>query len=177
MDAPTPTTVRATMPSVDWSEIGLADDDTLQTYIDASVERVSMVTGWTLATIPTNREILLTRAIGLTSIFMSQRENVDVLETAGDFDILSSFSAGVYSESRRDLAGKNSPLAVLCPWPPLAEALWDLMSPPSNDAVEAMYEYWAALVSGQVPPDFVVQEVDWAGTGLIDWYAPWQRGV
>lgn len=184
MDALTAAEVRETMQIADFAFMGLITEERLQSYTDDAVEEVCWLTGWTMAVVPTTLERTMTRTIGLMTVFLAGRENLDVLETAGDFDLLSNFSAGAYHETRhepmRPTRGTAQATAILNPWPPLADMLWLLMLPnpdgSANPAVDARREYWTMMMGGPIAPYWDVQEVNWSGDMLVDWYAPWQRG-
>jgi hypothetical protein len=89
---------------------------------------------------------------GLAELFTVQ-QSADYMETLADFDLLQSFSAGAYSETRRSPEDAQK-ARLLVAWPWLSELLWSLMTP---DA----YDYWWQIITGNAVPAFDVQEVAW----------------
>jgi hypothetical protein len=95
------------------------------------------------------------------------QDSADNVETAGDYDMIQSFSAGSYSETRREL---EKPPRMLNPWPALDRLLWllltltpDELAGDGNAAVEARAAYWAWVLGlTPVPPAWATIEVDWA---------------
>lgn len=94
----------------------------------------------------------------------------DQLETAADFDMIASFGAGSYNETRRSdvkSTGQNKPLN---PWPALNDILWMLLGlfpGETNDGVLDQYDYWRYQLTGVTPPSWQTVEVDWGrGEGL-----------
>lgn len=85
--------------------------------------------------------------------FAAFRASADVAETLSDFDLISSFSAGSYSESRRN--GKDAAEAARAV---LKNLFWPIMSPDKQDE-------WIAQDAGVNPPAFAITEVNWAGQG------------
>ena len=74
---------------------------------------------------------------------------------SGTSDI-ASFSAGSYSETRRD-RGRGTDERWVNPWPALNELLWLIMTPECR-------EKWIAIVDPDAPdvPDFAVSSPDWS---------------
>lgn len=92
------------------------------------------------------------------------------LSSAASNSVISSFSAGSYSESHRDPTRRGEEKSINL-WPDLDELLWLLMTPDKQD-------YWRAFLAGQGAPDFVVQQMDWMGIGgAVTFFEPWDRYV
>lgn len=97
-------------------------------------------------------EPLVEHAVITLVQFLALRSSADVVETMADFDLLTSFSAGSYSESRRsgkDAADANRAF--------LRSVLWPVMSDEARDQ-------WLSEDTGVNAPAFAVTEVDWSGS-------------
>lgn len=177
MIAPTAEEIRTKLPQIDWETLGVADDAALDELIADAVDQIGIVTGWVLPNVPTMYERTMVRAIALMAAWLQARQSEDVLETAADWDLVASLTAGSFSETRR--AGKDALVALqlINPWPPLAGLLWNLLLPlPGTDGnpnVNARYDYWISLM-GQPAPAFDVIEVDWGGEGMLHTDPRWQ---
>lgn len=111
------------------------------------------MTGQTWPGLPVALEPLAQQAAqGLAelTILQSSAEN---LETLADFDLIQSFSAGPYSETRRSPADAMK-ARMLVAWPWLNELLWGLLT-------DDKYDYWIAFFSGLNAPATAVTEMDW----------------
>lgn len=97
-------------------------------------------------------EPLVDHVVQTLTEWLAYRTQPDVVETLGDFDLISSFSAGAYSETRR--GGKD---ALEAQRAFLRGLFWGIMSPDKQDD-------WIAAEEGAAhPPSFAVTEVDWSG--------------
>lgn len=106
------------------------------------------------------------------------RAQEDYQETAND-DVIASFSAGPYSETRYD-PNRRGESRSLNSNPALAELLWILLLTTvafPDPAVDGMYDMWRSLLGGVNAPAFEITQVDWAGTQFVDWYSQWQRMI
>ena len=139
--------------------------DPLDILIARAAEYVGRVTGRSLDTSPDPNTLDVPDELSQTAAEAIQRRveqmviksQEDEVETAADFDLIKSFSAGSYSETRRDAADAAKAKAINA-WPLLDEMLWALAT---EDARDDWREKW-----GDVVPAFSVTEVDWHGTLL-----------
>lgn len=157
MDAPIPADVLAR------TELELlkdASEDKLAIIVATANALFLRFTGQTYEAMEPALEPLVQRAVqGLAEMTVYQ-ESEDYLDTISDFDLIQNFSAGPYSETRRNPADMVK-ARLIVPWPWLSALLWQLLTPDK-------YDYWVAFFSGQVAPAFAVQEVDWSGHDLVD---------
>jgi hypothetical protein len=106
-----------------------------------------------MAQVGAEDESEIERAIQGLAELLSVQESEERLETLADWDLIQSFSAGNYSETRR--SPKDAKEAhMLVPWPELNTLLWGLMTDDARD-------YWFAFFGVPVPA-WDVQEVDWS---------------
>jgi hypothetical protein len=103
------------------------------------------------AELPESAADYVVRRIVEILAFQAQNEYV---ETLGDFQLLSSFSAGSYSESRRSLTELKE-ARMLVGDPALDAVLWSLMT-------DEKQEEWQEWVKGEPGPAWGVTEVEWA---------------
>lgn len=150
MDAPTASDVQS------WTtlaELKTADATTAARVVARAGAAFLRITGQTWAAIPTDLEPSVEQAVqGLAELTILQ-SSADNLETLADFDLIKSFSAGPYSETRRDGADAMK-ARMLVAWPWLNELLWGLLSPDK-------YDYWVSFFGGINAPAFAVTEMDW----------------
>jgi hypothetical protein len=81
----------------------------------------------------------------------------DIVEMAGDFDTISTFSVTGYSENRRGL-DEVQKAKVINPWPLLNDLLWRMATADKRDDWR---EFWGTTV-----PAFAVTEMDWDYSSL-----------
>ena len=160
MIAPTAADVRAHS-LVNFEEFGYPEDtpDPLQYVVDQANSWLTLVTGRSytvpLTSPPPDPTILvplMDQAVRMRTeqiVMQSQQDNV---ETAGDFDLIASFSAGSYSETRRDNM-KNS--QMINPWPALNNLLFMLLDDDHRD-------FWLWWMTGIQPPAWNTVMLDWA---------------
>lgn len=144
------------------------DPDPLQARVDESVAMLRRFTGWALADVVVEDEPLFKRAITLLTYLSAAETTVDRLDTLADFDLLKSFGAGSYNETRRD-PDEMFKARMLVPWAALNTLLWDLMT---DDARAKWDEFFA----GGMVPSFAIGNEAWLMTGDIDpyaWIDPW----
>lgn len=130
--------------------------------LPAAEQFVLHITGWdSYAAVPAEKEALVELAIRLAVEMIAAQSRPEYLETLEDFDLISSFSAGSYSETRRsvDEALKAKMLAA---WPPLNAALLGAMTDEARDD----YLGW---LDGKVAPSFEVSEVNWGAGYMALW--------
>lgn len=177
METPTAADVR------DWSQLdfgryGYSDDTRLGVVVARSVGYVRYVTGQDLAapTPPENltadlMEPILQQAIQMRTEQIVLQGRRGHLDSAASNEVVSSFSAGSYHETRRDPSRRGEQRS-LNTWPALDELLWMLMTP-------ERFAWWWSYISGQPLPDFRIEEVHWGGgsLGSLTWFEPWDRYV
>ena len=118
-------------------------DDTQESYL-----------GPTDSNETTNDEILAREAVQMLVEWRVVRGSSDAVETAGDIDLITSLTAGSYSETRRATPWG---LSMLHPWPALNDLLNSLLTPTKG----------TALLGGA--PSVVSVEPDWdVGREIID---------
>jgi hypothetical protein len=158
--APTAANVRG-WSKIDFDALGYTDDATLQVLVDRAVANFYNTTGRPVdSSVPTELAPLVEQAIqGLTeqAAYRAQEDN---LETLSDFDLISSFNAGPYSETRRS-PDEMMKARMINAWPWLNRLLWDLLTPDK-------YDYWVFFFSGQLAPAFAITEVNWFYTYVND---------
>lgn len=132
MIAPTSSDIRS------WSKVGFAelgfpqaDPDPLDGLVERSIAFIVNVAGVNLAEIDDTEDpianprlYLAQQAVQMMVELNAFRAQGDAAETASDFDLLSSFDAGGYSEQRRPSAFART----LTPWPALNQLLGELSS-------------------------------------------------
>jgi len=139
----------------DFAGLGYSDDDDLQVLIDRASADLQRITGRTwegLITSTTLQPIAEQALQGMVEA-MAYRNSEDYLETLGDFDLISSFSVGGYSEQRRS-PEEAKKARLLHSWPWVSELLYGLLTDEQRD-------FWDAFF-GDTVPAFEVTEVDWS---------------
>lgn len=173
---------------LNWRRLGIADASDLNDEWLAALAYLVVMTGRYFDDWPTpgfdgaqpisaspEMNTLTRQAVRMRVEQIVMQKQPGYVDTATD-DLLSSFSVGSYSESRRDLPlGNKASPPLLNSWPELNNLLWSVMTPERHD-------YWVAATGGVNEPAFLVQEVDWSLIGK-DWlygphgyfnpYAPW----
>lgn len=145
---------------LDFASLGFETDVKLGRIIARAVAALQQITGLSLSTVEPGIEPLVEQAVqGLTEQLAYQAQP-DIVETLSDFDLISSFSAGPYSETRRS-PGEAFKARMLNAWPWLSDLLWTLLTPDKID-------FWNAYFGGDVAPAFAVSEVDWGDYMLDD---------
>lgn len=182
MNRPTSANIRA------WSKLDFSDPDL--GYLPASPDPldfvvaqacgyVTQVTARAIdATMPTDLLEIAQAAILRRAEQLIQMGKADNVDTAGDVDLVSSFTAGSYSETRRDTSARQgqSP-ATLNPWPELDRALWLLLTDTpaeaaagGNAAVEERRDYWRWLLGqGSQLPAWQIVETDWSNNAALSY--------
>lgn len=174
--APTTDNIR-TWSKLDLDREGYAvgDDSLLQVQLDRAIAYITYVTGRTYVQSQTDThpvvKTMLDQAVQMRTEQVILSLSDDSLSSVGDIDLIASFSAGSYSETRKDTT--DTIRKALNPWPPLNDLLWmllGLMPGETNDDVLDRYDYWRQLLSGINAPAWGIVEVDWGrGMGLNDW--------
>lgn len=110
-------------------------------------------TGLVYANIAATDDASVFRAVRGLAELSSVQESADYIETLSDWDLIQSFSAGPYSETRRS-ADDARKARLLVAWPWLSDLLWDLMTDDRRD-------HYLELLGVPVPA-FEVSEMDWS---------------
>lgn len=149
----------------EWSKVDFAGldypvpdsgPDPLQRLVNRAIEYVVRVTGHAFVPIPAELRYTWEEAVQRRVEQLAFKAQEDEAETAGDFELINNFSAGAYSETRRDL-GATEKARQINPWPLLNDLLWALATDESRDE---WLEYWDTA-SGKTAPAFDVTEMDW----------------
>lgn len=181
MNTPTAAAVRE-WSNVDFAtkgypEPGPSEPDRLQTVVDRAAAYVTFVTARPLdSTMPALFMPLAQQAVQMRTEQIVERSQGDVVESAGDIDMIASFSAGDYSETRKD-TGKRETQTNLNPWPALNELLWMLLGlapGETNEAVSERLDWWRYMLGMQPnAPAWQMVEVAWRANGYGAYgYAP-----
>lgn len=156
MDAPSASDVKG------WSQSDLITGATparLAQNVAIAISTFKKITGQSNFEVITEDDTaMVQRAITGLAEMVAQQSDPDYLEELSDWDLISSFSAGPYSETRRSPdEARKARLIVAWPW--LSDLLWGLLTPDQ-------YDWWVMFFSGVNAPAFAVTEVDWrAGDG------------
>lgn len=170
---PPTVTVFKSWSRVDYSSLDAPyTDDDLQFQLDRTCAYLAAVTGRPFDdSMPPPLVPISQDAIQISveqTVFKSQP---DYVETAAD-DLIQSFSAGNYSESRHEpgrsrFAGLTTGLPPIDPNPQLNRDIWLLCTP-------QMQDYWRFILQNQGAPAIEVTEADW---GNYDGLYPYSFGV
>jgi hypothetical protein len=114
------------------------------------------ITGLKFADVDPDDEPIVTQAVTGLAEMTSYQTSPEYIETLADFDLIQSFNAGPYSETRRSAEDARK-ARLLVAWPWLSDILWNLLTPDK-------YDYWVSFFSGQNAPAFNYTEVDWTTT-------------
>lgn len=168
---------------LDFAELEYSDDAALDMLVEQACVYVEHVTGRGLSSppvgsvggvklveMPDDLVALAQQAVRMRTEQVALQAQPDYVETAAD-DLVSSFSAGAYSETRRDAPRKDA--KRMNSWAALQEILLLLCTPDR-------YDFWLAWMDGVHAPAFAVSEVAWGypsspfGAGVpVDWDLPW----
>lgn len=153
MDAPTADDIRQ-WSIVDFGQLGFVDDSQLQRLIDRVAESVELTTGRTLDGLPDEFDKQMEQVIQMLVEQYAYQAQPDQIETASEFFLISSFSAGSYSETRRGLEEIRKS-GLLNPNPAIHFLLWALMT-------DAKRDEWLGWIMGINAPAFETTEVNWS---------------
>lgn len=129
---PSAAEIRAEWPQAPWAEYGYPDPtlgqfDPLEMLVTEGIVEFLGMTGVdpTSAAMSTDKRLpIIRKALKMLVGFNAGGLQPEILDTAIDFDLLSSFNAGGYSESRRGHRGAlGSENVILHPWPALNKLL------------------------------------------------------
>lgn len=164
MTSPTAAEIRE-WSKVDFGALGYADDDALQLLIDRSAALFTQITFRPIdASLPTTLETVVNQVVQRMTEILAFQSQQDFVETLSDFQLISSFTAGPYSETRRSLT-EIKEAKMLTADPALNTLLMTLLTPDAMD-------FWLGWWSGENPPAFEVTEVDWTFGSGFD--TPWR---
>lgn len=170
MTKPTPEQID-TWSQVDFGTLGYPDIADIQPLIDRAWAWLAWASGhtaemggplldaWTDAAM----EPLVQQAVQAKTEGLAYQGRPDVIETAADFMLIGSFSAGSYSETRRSI--KDLQMAGMIDADPrINSLLWPLMTADMRDL-------WMSWLTGKNPPAFEVTEMDWGAgySGYDSW--------
>ncbi len=151
---------------MDFGTLGFVDDPSLQTLVDRATALFEAMTGRVLdATMPSGFDRMVEQVVQRMVEILAFQAQQDYVETLSDFQLIASFSAGSYSESRRGLKEVQE-AKMLVADPALNSMMMLLLTPDQRD-------FWDAWWTGEIPPSFEVTEVDWSGQYAAgrSWYA------
>lgn len=175
-----------------WSKVDFSDSeigypppsggasDSLQFVVDQAVAYVAQVTARNVdGTMPTVLVPVAQAAVLRRTEQLVQMSREDNVETAGEVDLVQSFSAGAYEETRRDTSSKQNGPSTLNPWPELERILWllltetpDEIAAGGNPTVSDRRDYWRWILGqGSQLPAWETVEVDWSRSGDVFTYA------
>lgn len=187
--APTSTEIFASS-KVKWPTLGYTDPVDIDEIVEDSIGYVTWITGRYFSDfVPTgNTESfdsavysaftpvplvgsphlirLARRAVRMRVEQEVYQDQPGYISTASD-DVIQSFSAGAYSETRRDTStlrgGRSAQRLLLNSSPSLNDLLMQLMTDERRD-------YWNMVLGGGYLPAFMVEEVDWSLVGKTPIY-------
>lgn len=179
MNQPTADEIRS-WSKLDFGTLGYADGspDPLDELLARGAALFTEITGLKFGdtSITAEREPLVRQVIQRTVELMAVQSSQDIIETVGDFMLISSFSAGSYSESRRSLSELKDAKMIHAD-PTLNGLLWSLLTPDK-------YDWWMAYFTGENAPAWDVTEMAWGvqstgygdgPLGLDDSYGDWPK--
>jgi hypothetical protein len=169
VQAPTASLVRS-LSRVDFAAEGYTDDAQLAIPVGWATDYVGFVTARPCdETMPAMLAGMALQAVVMRTEQIVMVERPENVETVGDIDMISNFSAGAYSETRFETRSRPE-RAALNAWPPLNDLLWlllGLLPGEVNDVVSDRYDYWVGLLTGMHAPAWGIVEVDWARHGSM----------
>lgn len=163
MEAPSAEQIR-TWSKLDWDDLEYGKpptgEDPLDVIVTRAIDYVQNATGQKLAEMPEEFISTAQEAIQRRAEQLAIKSQEDEAETAGDIDMISSFSAGNYSEQRinAERSTKFAPHFVN-PWPLLNDLLLRMMT---VEKLEWWREQW-----GETVPAMEITEVDWAAGDYV----------
>jgi hypothetical protein len=178
VNAPTVTDFR------NWTQLNLArygftTDEKVAVTLSRAIAYVMFMSGQKLDALdpsitPTGRvedlEPLMQQTIQMRTEQIILQGRPGHVTSAADNEVIQSFTAGSYSESRRDPQRRGEQRS-LNTWPALDELLWMIMTP-------ERFSYWYGVVTGTPIASFAVEEIDWEHTGgSLTFWEPWDRYV
>jgi hypothetical protein len=160
---------------LNFAEYGYGEEARLDRVIGVAVSFIELVTGQTLTALDPTLDPLMQDATMYATEDRVLAGQPDISETVADFNLISSFSAGPYSETRRSLTEMAEARMIVAD-PRLNALLWGLMTPDKRDEWNAWVESGG---SGEnvYEPAYEVVETDWrmpTYRPVPDYYMPWQ---
>lgn len=116
--------------NVEWAEYGypapadFSDPDRLEFLLEESVAEYESLMGIDPAEVTDRRSPLVHKAIRMLVEFNAGASQAEALASVVDFDVIQSFSAGGYSETKRDYRVVPG---IIHPWPQLNRLLNDIL--------------------------------------------------
>lgn len=149
-----------------WSNLNLAalgyEGSSLALLAAQAVAYVEQVTGRIpIEDVPDPLVPLAQFAVRMRAEQVSGQSTAEYVESASD-DLVQSFSAGSYSETRRDGSTAKGVMGLLNDWKALHDVLWLLLT-------DAKREEYLELVQGKVRPAFAVVDEDWSPERTVLW--------
>lgn len=168
---PTAAAVRASS-NLSWTDYGSglgsdAGPGGLQEVVDRAESAFWNITGQTLDQIDPKFAPQVRRVIQGMTEQIAMQESSDVLDTLSDWDLISSFSAGPYSEQHRSPA-EMFQARMLWPVPWISQALWGLLTP-------ERYGFWLSFFTGVNQPAWETSDVFWEEGQIIG--SMWGPGI
>ena len=166
---------------VDFDELGLAvvqqgdppdDFDPLGRLLDRAVAYVLDVTGWPdLDTLPDARGVVFEEATQMRAEQLALQGTGEGVESGAD-ELVSSFGAGAYNESRRSLT-ELAEAKLINRWPALHDVLWRLCT---DDKRQWWIAFWQQLLSTDPEPSMAFVDIEVASPpGSIGEFLPRER--
>jgi hypothetical protein len=156
MNQPTATDIQAWTKQPD---LKAATPEEADRTVRRSVAAFKRFTGLDFSSVPDDLAPEVERAVQGLAELMTIQEGAEYVETLADFDLIQSFSAGNYSETRRSPEDAIKARRLVA-WPWLNDLLWGLMTPDKHD------EWLVFFDPDTVVPAMDVQEVGWAAERL-----------
>lgn len=166
MQAPTTKQIRTwsklDFAGLDYEEPAGEAEDPLDVITARARDWLVYMTGRPFETMPPELETTAGEAVQRRTEQLAIKSQEDEAETAGDIDMINSFSASSYSETRKDDQRQTKFAAKsLNPWPHLNNLLLMLMT-------EEKREYWAEVLSGEHRPYMEITEVNWEEGDILE---------
>lgn len=154
---PTAADVRA-VSNLPWADYGpLLAKDTgpggLQVIVDRAESAFFNITGQSLGSIDSKFAPQVRRVIQAMVEGLAMQGSSDTIDTLSDWDLIVSFSAGPYSETRRTPADMFAG-RMLWPVPWISMALWALLT-------DERFSFWLAFFTGVQQPAWMASDVFW----------------
>lgn len=141
---------------LDFAEYGYTSNDGpggIQELVDRAESSFWRITGQTIDEIDAKDAPLVRRVIQGMTEQIAMSSSADTLDTMADWDLIQSFSAGPYSETRRSPEDMLK-AKMLNPVPWISDALWSMLTP-------AQYEHYWMFFSGANIPAWQATDTYW----------------
>jgi hypothetical protein len=171
MNTPTAADIRQ-WSKIPFGQLGFPDGtpDPLQRIVDVALGFFFEITGRRLDTTwPGNLdEHVAEYTVQRIAEILAYQAQKSYVSTLQDFQVLSGFSAGSYSETRRSLTEIKQARMVVGD-PALDSMLWPLMT-------DEKYDFWLEWAGGNPRPAWGVTEVDWSAGYIAPSGLPYDHG-